>query len=275
MAITFPSEVFPPIKPDLESVESFDNSQVGGIEKFGSVSTGVVSIEDVLALTGGTMTGPVVLAASAAGNVDGSVRFVTGVSPSSPAEGATWNDSTQKVIIGYINSIKQALSGCVFAQTSSATVANTTDETAISGSGVGSLTLPTNFLVAGKTLKVSAWGILSDTGTPTLRIQLKLGSTTVADTGAITLGGTISNNVWKCEVLLTCRTVGGSGTVFTQGLFHYDESTHAGTSLGMANTATSTIDTTATQAISLTADWGTASSSNTITCTNLVVEVLY
>ena len=34
MAITFPGESNPPIKPDLESIESFDNTPVGGVEKF-------------------------------------------------------------------------------------------------------------------------------------------------------------------------------------------------------------------------------------------------
>lgn len=57
MPIKFPGETFPPIKPDLEFVESFDNSSVGGIEKFGAIETGVVSIDDVLPLSGGTMTG--------------------------------------------------------------------------------------------------------------------------------------------------------------------------------------------------------------------------
>lgn len=34
MAIQFPGESNPPVKPDLESIESFDNTPVGGVEKF-------------------------------------------------------------------------------------------------------------------------------------------------------------------------------------------------------------------------------------------------
>jgi len=37
MAIIFPGEAVAPAKPDLETLESFDNSQVGGIEKFGTI----------------------------------------------------------------------------------------------------------------------------------------------------------------------------------------------------------------------------------------------
>lgn len=57
MAIVFPGEAGAPLKPDLENIESFDNSQVGGIEKFGVISTGAVSLADVVAKAGDTMSG--------------------------------------------------------------------------------------------------------------------------------------------------------------------------------------------------------------------------
>lgn len=57
MAIVFPGEQGAPLKPDLENIESFDNSQVGGVEKFGAISSGVVSLEDVVAKSGDTMEG--------------------------------------------------------------------------------------------------------------------------------------------------------------------------------------------------------------------------
>jgi len=275
MAIIFPGEGFAPIKPDLESIESFDNSQVGGIEKFGAVSSDVVSIEDVLPLTGGTMTGPILLAASAAGNTDGSIRFQTGTAPTSPTEGAQWNDSTQKTLITYLDSIKQGHVGCLFSQTATVTVASTDAETTVLGAGIGTLTLPVNFFVIGKTIRVRAMGIFSDTGTPNITMTYKLGSTTIMSTGAVALAGTISNNSWMAEGLITCRTVGATGTVFGQGYFEYDESTHAGTRLGMAATAAVTVDTTSTLAVNLTVTWGTNSASNTMSCTNFILEVLY
>lgn len=40
MAIVFPGEGVAPVKPDLETLESFDNSQVGGLEKFGTLTNG-------------------------------------------------------------------------------------------------------------------------------------------------------------------------------------------------------------------------------------------
>lgn len=48
MGIKFPGEILPPIKPDLETIESFGNAPVGGVEKFSEVSTAVVSIAQVV-----------------------------------------------------------------------------------------------------------------------------------------------------------------------------------------------------------------------------------
>ena len=275
MAIIFPGEAFAPQKPDLESIESFDNSQIGGVEKFGSVTTDVVSISDVLALTGGTMTGPILFAASAVGTPNASVRFQTGTAPSAPNEGATWNDSTQKSLIGYIDGIKQAFVGCIFSQTADVTIASTTTETTIIGSGVGTVTLPANFFTVGKTLRIRAIGYFSDTGTPNITINVKLGATTIITTGAVALAGTISNNYWEVSSVLTCRTTGATGTIMGQGKFMYDESTHAGTTLGMVDTSADTIDTTASLDVNVTQTWGSSSASNTFTCTNFIVEVLY
>lgn len=66
MAITFPGEGYAPLKPDLESIESFDNSQIGGVEKFSTVSTGVISITDVVAKSGDTMSGTLIFDNTAA-----------------------------------------------------------------------------------------------------------------------------------------------------------------------------------------------------------------
>ena len=275
MAILFPGEAFAPQKPDLESIESFDNSQIGGIEKFGTVTTDVVSIDDVLPLAGGTMTGPILFAASAVGVPNASVRFQAGTAPSAPNEGATWNDSTQKSLISYVNAIKQSLTGCIFSQTADVTIASTTTETTVIGSGVGTVTLPANFFTVGKTLRIRGLGYFSDTGTPDITINVKLGSTTLITTGTVALAGTISNNLWEVDAIITCRTVGSSGTVMAQGKFMYDESVHGGTTLGMVDTSADTIDTTASLAVNVTQTWGTNSASNTFTCTNFIVEVIY
>lgn len=277
MAIIFPGEQFAPAKPDLESIESFDNSQIGAIEKFGEVSSGVVSIEDVLALTGGTMTGPIILAASAAGNTDASIRFATGTAPTSPTEGATWNDSTRKAIVSYLNSVNQLHSGSVFVSTASATVAGTSTETSVIGAGSGTTTLPANFFVAGKTIRMVASGYHGTAASAaTLNIRAKLGATTIVATGDQTPGNSIADRAWRLTVLITCRTVGATGTVIANGIFERLEgAAGAPVGWGMITTSAITVDTTGTLAANITADWGGTDAADTITCTNFNLEVLY
>lgn len=161
--------------------------------------------------------------------------------------------------------------GAIFLATAGATVANTVTETTVIGSGIGTLTLPANFFRVGKTFRLTAMGFVSTTGTPTLNLRQKLGSTVITATGAVTTGSGLANALLSVSTLLTCRTVGASGTVIAAGQAGIG-TVNAG--LYPTSGTTVTIDTTASQAIGLTAEWGTASASNTLTVTNVAVERL-
>lgn len=163
--------------------------------------------------------------------------------------------------------------GAIFNATASATVANTVTETTIIGTGTGSLTLPVNFLAVAKAIEIEAWGTIATLVTPTLRIKVKLGSTVVIDTTAATLLTITGTNLWNTKAVIDCRTAGATGTVFGQGMAMYYTSATGLAGIASPNTTTSTIDTTATQAIDCTIQWGSASASNTITCTNFKVTI--
>jgi len=169
------------------------------------------------------------------------------------------------------SSISQSLATTIFTQTSSVTVANTTTESTLVGSGVGRVTIPSDFLLEGKTLRLAMMGYLSDTATPTLNMKVKLGSTTLVSTGAVALSGTISNNHWQLEALITCR---GVNTLFAQGQFNYDNSNQTGKMEGMVATSASTVSTGIDNLLDITATWGAADAANTITCTHFIVEAL-
>lgn len=163
--------------------------------------------------------------------------------------------------------------GAIFSQTSSTTVADTVTESALMVLGQGSLTVPANGFVVGRTFRITARGHFSNTGTPTLNIIAKIGSVAVVSTGLVaTITGT-SNNGWECIVDITCRSVGASGSFVGAGFFSHSVSSAVRTQ--MVNTGTATVDTTASNAISLTATWGTASASNTITCQIGIVEWIF
>jgi hypothetical protein len=158
--------------------------------------------------------------------------------------------------------------GPVFVQTADVTVANTVTETSLAGSGIGTKTIPANFLAVGRQIRVRARGYVSTTGTPNFRVRIKLGATVILDTGSVAFIGTIANNEWVIEGVITCRSVGGGGTVMAQGSFHEEPDNRA----GLTNLATVAVATTVSQLVDVTWEWGTASASNTITCTNLDLE---
>jgi hypothetical protein len=185
-----------------------------------------------------------------------------------------WNDSTQKSLYRFSNGVKENISTVLFTQTSSTTVANTTTETSILGTGVGTKTLPINFLVAAKTIRIKIQGYVSNLITPTIQIRVKLGSVVILDTTAVTMTTITGNMRFSVEGEFTCRTTGASGTIFSQGEANYFTIATTNNNIDMVNTTTTTIDTTATQAIDVMVTWGTANASNSITSTNATIEIL-
>ena len=204
-----------------------------------------------------------------------SIRIDDGTAPTSPNEGDLWNDATQNAFIAFLSGVKQTIPGVLFTATADATHGASTTETTIVGTGVGTLTLPANFFVAGKSIRFNFRGFKSsDSATPgTLTLALKLGSTTIETTTVtITAGGT-ANAGWEADYLTTCRTTGATGTVYTQGKFIHQTST-VGAIDDLVETGTVTVDTTASAAIDLTADWSISDAENTMTTTHILVEVL-
>lgn len=163
-----------------------------------------------------------------------------------------------------------------FTSTADAGPSNTATETSLKGTGVGVSTLPANWFVAGRTIRIAARGWFETAAVPgTLTIKFKLGSTTVATTTAKTPGASVGLDGWSVDLLCTCRTTGATGTVYAQGCFEHGDGTTANEfSWYMVNNATTTIDTTVAEAVDVTATWGTADPSNVLTCTDFVVEVL-
>lgn len=165
------------------------------------------------------------------------------------------------------------VTAAIFAATAGATVGNSTSETTVVPSGTGGLTLPANFLTAGKTIKLRAEGYITNTLTPTIRIRVFFGATAILDTAATTMSTITGTMRWTFDCIITCRSTGGSGTVIAQGEFRYYTVATTIAGADAVSTTTTTIDTTTTQAIDVKATWGTANASNTLTCTNFLAEI--
>ena len=170
----------------------------------------------------------------------------------------------------------------LYTATASATVANTTAETSIIGTGIGSLSMPATavealpvttvpFWFAGKTIRVRVMGYLSQlVAGPNRTVKIYLGSTALGTIGPLSTASALTNTGFSYEFLVTCRTTGATGTAFTQGLT-------LSTTLGqshMGSTSAVTIDTTTAAALDVKFTWGTGDPGNTITATNVTVEAL-
>lgn len=238
--------------------------------------SGHLTSDTILTVIGGNIlavSSTTILEAKGGLQVDNGKFLTLGQSSAGSSNlGDIWYNTTSKAAGVNAANAKQTLLGVIFTQTATGTVANTTTETSLDSTGVGTKTLPANFFVAGKTLRVTGWGVHSAVVVlPTIRIKVKFGSTVILDTTAVNdLADT--NGVFKIEGYITCRTTGATGTVFAEGV--YQEFGLTPGTFQMANTATVTIDTTTTQAITVTCTWGTASASNTISLTNFTLEVI-
>lgn len=197
---------------------------------------------------------------------------LTGISATT-TNGDFYNNSTLNTFGGRLGGLSENLIGCIFSQTGTATGANTTNEISCFGSGVGTLTIPANFLKAGKNISIIIHGIIANTLTPTLRLKAKIGSAIVIDSTALTsiaITGT-SSMLIRCD--MTCLTTGASGTAVGQGYLQY-RNVMAGETLSSASATSVTIDTTVNNTLDVTLQWGTASASNTWTTFMGTVSIL-
>lgn len=165
--------------------------------------------------------------------------------------------------------------GALFTVTDNAQAANTTSETSIFGNGVGTKTISANAFTAGRRLRIRLGGIYNTNaiGSRTLDIRMKLGSTLICNTAAKTVGtGGATSDCFIFDVSVTCRTTGVSGTFYVDGTARYlissgttqEFSFNSDEAALGALGAEITLDTTISQALTITAIWGQADPSNII-----------
>lgn len=176
-----------------------------------------------------------------------------------------------RVLIGPYT-ITSGIAAVGFLGTANATVANTVAETTIFGAGVGTLTIPAGRLTVGSTIRLRIRGVIGDTGTPTLQVRFKLNATTFIDTGATALTTLIGTHGFEYTAEMTVRTAGAGGTAIGNHILMV--SSTLAPDLDSINTATTAIDTTIAQVLNVTVQWGTANALNTITQTNVTMEIL-
>ena len=166
----------------------------------------------------------------------------------------------------------------LFAQTAlGALITNTTVETSLVGTGVGSLTVPANTFQVGDSFTAKICGPLSCANNETIHIRVKSDGITIADAGVFQMKIT-TNKYFELVIDFTITKIGAAGVaeLFTNGQYSYNHNS-AGDLSGnnFALISNTLFDTTVINALSITAQWGSASASNKIQSQNFVLTRVY
>jgi len=156
----------------------------------------------------------------------------------------------------------------LFSQTSdSIPIANTTIEGSLIDGGIGTLTVPANGFQVGSSFTASLSGIINSRNNDTLTIRLKTASGILfASTGPITMPNT-TNKFWDIEAHFTVRQIGGAGvaSIVCSGGFTYSKNASNAFEGGdFSNINNTTFNTTISNTLQITAQWGVADPLNSI-----------
>ena len=161
----------------------------------------------------------------------------------------------------------------LYAQTvQSPTVTNTTTETSLVGTGVGSMMIPANGFSAGDSFHGKIGGVISHQQGDEVTIRIKSNGLVLATTGAIELTASTSQG-WEIELDFTIATIGATGTICTNGNFAYNRSN--GSLEGFVFQDVVTFDTTIDNALDITVEWGQAKTQDQIYSSNFVLYKTY
>ena len=238
------------------------------------INTGVMVIGPPVTVTGsGTYSLWTVNLDGAAGG-DGS-SGTSGTSGVNGTSGTSGSSGTSGVSPSLPISVNYGL----YAQTANSTiVTNTTAETTIVGTGVGTLNVPANGFTVGDTFRAILGGVMNADNNQTIRIKVKSGSVILLDSGAQNLGSAVTNDVWSLNIDFTIRQLGAAGvaSIISLGSFHYTKTNNAsvqGFGFNVANNTT--FNTTISNTLDITVQWGSASTGNNIYSDVFVLNKTY
>jgi hypothetical protein len=166
----------------------------------------------------------------------------------------------------------------LFAQTgNSVTVSGTTSELSIVGSGVGTLSVPTNGFSVGDSFAVRVSGDLGANNGNTLTLRVKSGSAEFGVVGPISMPNVTSSH-FSFEITFTIRAVGTAGNAKIQSSGFFTFTQNAGSSFEGDNFSTlndTTFDTTIPNVLDLTAQFNSTNAANFIFTEILVLNKIY
>jgi hypothetical protein len=167
----------------------------------------------------------------------------------------------------------------LFAQTANSTIiTNTTVETTLINGGVGTLTVPANRFSVGDSFRAIFGGVVNASNNQTIRIRVRAGSILLLDSGLQNLGSSVINDVWSLNIDFTIRQIGTAGvaSIVSLGSFHYTKTNNASVQgFGFNVVNNTTFDTTISNTLDVTAQWGSASTGNNIYSDIFILNKIY
>lgn len=169
--------------------------------------------------------------------------------------------------------------GGLFAQTANSTpVTATTVESSLVNGGVGSLNIPANGFVVGDSFNGELSGVMNAANNQTIRIRVKTGSVVLLDSGVQTLTNSIIDDIWTLSIDFTIRQIGAAGvaSIASFGRFSYAKTNNATVqSFGMNTINSTTFDTTVSNTLNVTVQWGSNNAGNSIYTDVFVLNKIY
>lgn len=170
----------------------------------------------------------------------------------------------------------------LYAQTANATpITGTTVEGSLINGGVGTLTVGANQFSIGDSFRADLAGVISAANNQTLTIRLRAGtsgSVILFNSGAQNLGAAITSDVWSLSINFTVRALGVAGvaSIVSLGTFNYSK-TNNGTVEGFSfnEVNSTTFDTTVSNTLEITVQWGSNNAGNTIYSDIFVLNKIY
>lgn len=191
--------------------------------------------------------------------------------------GVTAADSAGETVVTIPGAIAPTIYG-LYAQTALSTnITNTITETSLVGTGVGSLTVPANFFTVGDSFVAKMCGLLSCANNETIHIRVKSNGVTIADAGVFSMKIS-TNKYFELTMDFTITKIGAAGVaeLFTNGQYSYNHnaaSEIAGNNFALINNTS--FDTTVNNVLSISAEWGSAKTANSIRSQNFVLTKTY
>jgi hypothetical protein len=167
----------------------------------------------------------------------------------------------------------------LYAQTANSTiVTNTTAETTIIGTGIGTLSVPANGFSVGDSFRAVFGGVINAENNQTIRIRMRTGAVLLLDSGLQNLGSAVIDDVWSLNVDFTVRQTGVAGvaSIVSLGGFHYTKTNNASVQgFGFNVVNNTTFDTTISNTLDITVEWGAASTGNNIYSDIFILNKIY